>query len=93
MCSTGEIFYLFHSPSVSISTWYLGEEDDLMKAFFFCVMVMVVVEIEMSFGDTHLNARQQKKKKKKNNQMTTTTTTTMMMKNYYSEYLRYRYLK
>lgn len=54
-----------------------------MKAFF-CVMVMVVVEIEMSFGDTHLNARQQKK----NNQMTTTTTTmTMMMKNYYSEYL------
>lgn len=49
---------------------------------FFCVMVMVVVEIEMSFGDTHLNARQQKKKK--NNQMTTTTTMTMM-KNYYSE--------
>lgn len=48
---------------------------------FFCVMVMVVVEIEMSFGDTHLNARQQKKKK--NNQMTTTTTT--MMKNYYSD--------
>lgn len=58
-----------------------------MKAFF-CVMVMVVVEIEMSFGDTHLNARQQKKK---NNQMTTTTMT--MMKNYYSEYIRYRYLK
>lgn len=54
-----------------------------MKAFF-CVMVMVVVEIEMSFGDTHLNARQQKKK---NNQMTTTTTMTMMMKNYYSEYM------
>lgn len=52
-----------------------------MKAFF-CVMVMVVVEIEMSFGDTHLNARQQKKK---NNQMTTTTTTMTMMKNYYSE--------
>lgn len=52
-------------------------------------MVMVVVEIEMSFGDTHLNARQQKKK---NNQMTTTTTMTMM-KNYYSEYIRYRYLK
>lgn len=54
-----------------------------MKAFSFCVIVMVVVEIEMSFGDTHLNARQQKKKKKNNQMTTTTTTTTTMMKNYY----------
>lgn len=55
-----------------------------MKASFFLRVMVVVVEIEMSFGDTHLNARQQKKK---NNQMMTTTTTMTMMKNYYSEYM------